>query len=414
MTLNEKLEISQKLQKHHYLFRSFWDIGDPIVGKFEDLDTAAITFNEDGDSINLLINEDFWKSLNEHTKLFLICHEMLHIVLKHGFRFKHYFKTEDFSTMNIAADVVINEMLVSGFGFNRYALDIKLATEGCWMNTIFKNDKSVREEESTEYYFNKLKDNKPTQTPYSIDKHMVLSDAQQQGLQKQLEESGVLSNIDKSFINNIPDSCKPDVAAGDGLGGWISIKAPIKRRSKWETVIKKWESFYRKEDIQIFERWERVNPRYSHILSESTHLPTEHRVFDDYLVKDKIDVYFFLDTSGSCINLANRFFKAARSLNPKKFNIRLFCFDTAVTETTITSNKVQGGGGTNFGIIENRIQNIIKSENKKYPHAVWIITDGYGTNVVPEKPEKWYWFLSSDYRNYIPKKSKVYKLSDFE
>jgi predicted metal-dependent peptidase len=414
MNIEDKLEIAQKLQKHHYLFRSFWDIGNPIVGKFEDLDTAAITFNEQGDSLNLLINEEFWQSLNADTRLFLICHEMLHVVLRHGFRFKHYFKTEDFSTMNIAADVVINEMLISGFGFNRYALDTKLANEGCWMNTVFKNDNNIRRDESTEYYFNKLKTNTPLQNLYSIDKHLILTDEQQTNIQKQLEDSGVLDNIDNSFIDNIPKSCKSDVIAGYGLGKNISIKAPFRRKAKWETIIKKWESFYKKEDIHHFERWDRINPRYSHILSDNTHLPSEHRVLDEHLVKDKIDVYFFLDTSGSCINLADRFFKAARSLNPKKFNIRLFCFDTVVKETNIISNNIYGGGGTNFGIIENKIQSIMKTENKKYPHAVWIISDGYGTTVVPEKPEKWYWFLSSDYRNYIPKKSKVYKLSDFE
>lgn len=44
-----------------------------------------------------------------------------------------------------------------------------------------------------------------------------------------------------------------------------------------------------------------------------------------------------MDTSGSCFNLAERFFKAALTLNPKKFNVRLFCFDYYATETSLKS-----------------------------------------------------------------------------
>jgi predicted metal-dependent peptidase len=85
-----------------------------------------------------------------------------------------------------------------------------------------------------------------------------------------------------------------------------------------------------------------------------------------------------------------------------------------VEETSLKSNKIYGGGGTSFNIMENKIQSIMKSENKKYPKAVFVITDGYGNKVSPEKPEKWYWFLSANYTHYIPSQSKTYKLSDFE
>jgi len=415
MDILEKLDIAQKLQKHHYFFRSFWDIGNPIVDDFPDLDTAAITFDSDGNALNLLINRSFWNSLNEHTRLFLICHEMLHIILQHGVRFREYYNTEHFSKMNTAADVVINETLVNSFDFNRSELLQRLDDNGCWMDTIFKNRSDVLRDESTEYYFNRLKDdNIDTGGYFSIDKHTILTPDDAQKIQKHLIDSGVLGNICSDFLNKIPQSMKDDLPAGSGDGSWSTVDAVRKVKSKWETVIKKWESLHRKDTVESSERWERVNPRYSHIISNNIHLPTEHKVMDEYLVKDKLDVFFFLDTSGSCYSLKNRFFSAARSLNPKKFNIRLFCFDTRVEELDIKSNRVYGGGGTVFNIIENKIQQIIKSDGIKYPHAVWIITDGYGNAVTPEKPEKWYWFLSSDYTTCIPQKSKVFKLSDFE
>ena len=46
--------------------------------------------------------------------------------------------------------------------------------------------------------------------------------------------------------------------------------------------------------------------------------------------------------------------------------------------------------------------------------AVFVITDGYGDVFLPEKKKNWYWFLSEDAKNYIPKESKVFMLEDFE
>ncbi len=46
MDITEKLEIAKELQNHHYFFRAFWDIGEFVIGKFPDLPTAAIAFND--------------------------------------------------------------------------------------------------------------------------------------------------------------------------------------------------------------------------------------------------------------------------------------------------------------------------------------------------------------------------------
>jgi len=55
------------------------------------------------------------------------------------------------------------------------------------------------------------------------------------------------------------------------------------------------------------------------------------------------------------------------------------------------------------------------SKNKlNYPKAIFIISDGMGNSVKPQKPENWYWFLSVNCIRHIPKKSKFYNLSDFE
>lgn len=416
MNIEEKLEIAGKLQKYHYFFRSFWDIGTPVVGEFSDLSTAAISFDLKGEALQFLINKTFWESLNEETRMFLVCHEMSHIILQHGKRFVEYLGTKDCERMNRAADVVINEMLCDSFGFIRENLMDSLKKEGCWLNTVFEKVK-VESNESTEYYFNKLKeeDEDSERSFFSIDSHSVLSAEEAESLGEFLEKNGVLENIDSDFVDKLPVKEKEQLSrSAFGSGSWHTVNVKAKIKKKWESVIKKWENSIKKETINETERWERVNPRYSQIISNHIHLPTNSKVLDEYKDKNKIDVFFFLDTSGSCINLKDRFFKAAKSLDSKKFNIRLFCFDTRVFETTLESGRVYGGGGTSFSIIENYIQKIITSEKKKYPKAVFLITDGMGDKVTPEKPERWYWFLSLNYKYCIPPKSKTFMLSEYE
>jgi hypothetical protein len=205
--------------------------------------------------------------------------------------------------------------------------------------------------------------------------------------------------------------------AGLGTGDFVELqKRHVKKKKKWESVIKKWESKFKTEDRTIVERWDRINSRFFDLLSKSPliKLPTANVLYEETEEKTKIEVFFFLDVSGSCYDLKDRFYAAAKSLDTKKFNIRLFSFDDTVKELDIKRWRVYGGGGTSFSIIEREIQKIIKTEKlKKYPYT-WIITDGWGDPVKPQYPNKWFWFLSDNYKSYIPKESKVFMLKDFE
>lgn len=432
MNIDDKLEIAKKLQEYHYFFRAFWDIGTPVIVEDNSCPTAAIAFDDKGNALQFIINKNFWESLNPDSRMFVICHEMLHIVLNHGERFVECHNSPDFPKMNKAADVVINELLVSSFGFTRSFLDDRIGIEGCWLDTVFENDPAIKSNESTEYYFNKMPNDPPP--TFQLDQHIISQgtgnaddDAEaasegNQSIKDFIEASGILDKMSPDFLGKIPksvkDECKESggLLAGAGAGGSKhSINAKFRKKGKWETVIKKWENFLKTETIDQTERWERVSPRYSHVISDKISLPTNVYVFDEHKEKDKIDVFFFLDTSGSCIGLKDRFYTAARSLNPKKFNIRLFNFDTIVYDVDIKQNNAYGGGGTSFRIIESKIQDVMKKENRPYPKAVWIITDGYGDTVNPQNPSAWYWFLTPhSTEQYIHKTSKIFKLADYE
>jgi len=161
------------------------------------------------------------------------------------------------------------------------------------------------------------------------------------------------------------------------------------------------------------EQWVRINRRFALVDTELI-LPTEMEVEDVWEEKDRIRVDFYMDTSGSCIGMKDRFFKAAASLPEERFDVRLYCFDTRCYDTTLESKKMEGGGGTSFQCIEDDIQERCQKNGEKYPVAVFVLTDGYGDEISPEDPEAWYWFVTNGYYNYIPKESKKYNLDEFE
>lgn len=132
---------------------------------------------------------------------------------------------------------------------------------------------------------------------------------------------------------------------------------------------------------------------------------------------DRVKVWFFQDTSGSCMGYQERFFSAAASLPEDKFDLRLFCFDTRVYETTLASGKLYGFGGTSFVCIG---QEIMKQEED--PDLIFIITDGWGNAVNRadiQDHSKWHWFLtpygSEDYITRSGfKQDNIHQLSDYE
>ena len=89
-------------------------MGKPVFT--QDISTAAIKFNKNGDFLEFVFNYDFWKSLDANNKLFVICHEAMHVILNHGHRSKD---SENKNAANVAMDIVVNHLLIDRFGFIR-------------------------------------------------------------------------------------------------------------------------------------------------------------------------------------------------------------------------------------------------------------------------------------------------------
>lgn len=392
----EWLEISLALENHHAIFYKLWQMGKPELTT--EIDTAAVKFDREGNYFLFLFNPDFWESLDFYNKLFVICHECLHVILNHGVRIKD---TKNATVSNQALDIVVNHLLVDKFYFERNK--IKDWGDYCWADTVFP-DQKISHSESYEYYYNIFKktygDGSPLKITKTVDEHNFEFDVGE--VLKNIKE---LSDEEKrSLINSLGKN------AGEGGGGYsLLLLKSVKKKKKWESIIKKWSTSTLKQADFESEQWARLNRRLS-MLPQDMFLPSDMEIEEVQKTKDKIEVYFFLDTSESCWEYKTRFFYAAQSLSEKKFKIHLYCFDTLIKETTLESKRIYGGGGTSFKIINDFINKL-----PKQPDGVFVITDGYGDFINPQKPERWHWFLTKDNtKSFISKKCNFYELSEFE
>lgn len=420
------------LQKYHLIFKTFWELSDYRSSR--EIPSAAIVFERSGNPIKLIINPDFWNKLTFNDKLFVICHEMLHPIMDHGYRFNYLIgKGYSARQINIMNDIVINEMLFWHYGFKRsdlsdflndYIWTIERGHErGLW------KEPNIENYQSTEYYLNRMSE---AEIEYvGFDQHNfedwqdVMNTIINNGYSDLIGDlyERINKTINEDLTRNShtsePSSAEKSLQSRGISPGNLFKKyrlGRIKPKKKWETVLKKWAAGKVQWLDKERPRFERVDRRLQDLMNYSNaKMPAMLEIPVRSFPKNKIPIYFFLDTSGSCISYSERFFKAAATLDANHFNIKLYCFDTSVYKTTLKSGEVFGGGGTSFDIIEEEVQRSLKEgEITKYP-TVWILTDGAGNDVRPQKPEKWYWYLTENgIKNHIPTKSHVYDLAKFE
>lgn len=414
------LQISRELELHDSIFYYFWQLGKPKFTK--QIDTACVSFDNEGNFIQFLFNPDFWISSSHIKRKFIICHEILHVLFKHGKRMIG----KDPHLNNIAMDISINHTLINKFGFKK--TDIKGWEYLCFVDTVFKDSTNIPNNKNFEFYYKLLEEKyeeSNADNMGSLDNHSKIgnSDDNDSILEKfdefvsnsmtdeEIEKNSEL--LEKELENLSNDEKEKLAGQSKGFFEYILNKKKVITKKKWETIIRKWINKHLKVSLKQEESWLTQNKRFQAIETNFI-IPNENEDENLILEKHKLNVFFFLDVSGSCISLLDRFFNAANSIPKERFNIRIFTFDTNIREIDMKNKKIIVGGGTSFSIIEQYVQFLKNKEKINYPNAVFVMTDGYGNNVKPEKPENWYWFLSTNYKKFIPKTSKVFELSEFE
>lgn len=422
----ETREIADRLEMHDAIFSQLWQIGQQTFNS--EIPTACVSFDQIGQVISLEVNPTFWEDLNWTRKIFIICHEMLHVILEHGRRAKDS-KVQNRIANNVAMDVVVNELLVEGFGFKRKEVDKK--NELCWIDTIFPDRDDILSYGTFEYYLNKLPvvkcvcggagKGKPCKCPGKfggkvMDDHSKLpTDADIGDMLERAASKMSPEEREQTMQKMGQEGQATDSGQGQGRGteGGNLVKVMSKERPpkkrKWETVIKK---CLRKiasegpEETWVVSR----NRRMAGMFASKASLPTE--VDGEGHDTKRALVYFFLDTSGSCSGLAPRFWKLAASVPRDVFDLRLRCFDTQVFEISMEEGKLFGFGGTSFDILEKHIQKEINGG--RYPDGVFVVTDGYGNTVHPAQPKRWHVLNVTSAFGCFPKEINKYQLSEFE
>jgi hypothetical protein len=430
----EWLAILRQLERFHAVFYKLWKIGMPVFT--DQVETAAVHFKKGGDFVQFLFSPDYWLRCTAYERLFVICHEALHLILNHGVRTRD---AADKHATNIALDIVVNHLLVRSFGFERGR--IRNWRELCWVDTVFRQPdgrltahqgRPIPDDECFEHYLALIeKLAGPTSTSglpgadarvRTVDDHSGLGEVDTAEVIAWVEEG-----LSDEEIRHFEGLIQPASQGSDGAGGLWHVASGKKAKQKrpWESVINQWVRKRLRQRLTEVEQWARPGRRLR-LLPGGLFLPSEAEADRVSERKGKLKVRLYLDTSASCWHLKDRFFAAALSIPKDRFEVKLFCFDTRVVPTDLEGRVMCGGGGTSFRIIEEDIQRAMTEDRAEgrqgeYPDAVFVMTDGYGDRVQPARPERWYWLIdgATEYTfkgvvgRYVPPECSVFNLADF-
>lgn len=418
----EILNLAAKLEDYHRIFYTFVDsIADVYYS--DAISTAAIHFYKDSKPA-LLINRDFWERHNEREKLFIICHECLHVLLDHGLRNGLSVPGATPILVNKAQDITINEMIVDLFDYDRN--DFRDWKKYCWIDTCFEDPSKVLRNETFIYYL-KLLISQPNKdessdgnSPITLDSHEGLDDdgsfekqAAKDAKQKVAESLAEDLTADEleSVIKALPDTTLKAGTISSNLEAMLEKKKQ-RQKLKFARLVKKLKRSSMKEidfDVESFVKDDR---RFRDVASQpDTALPG--KVEKTRLQKDRLLTAIFMDISGSCMEYFKTFNDVANAFEAEKntFDIRLFAFDTAVFEIKL-GERIRVGGGTSFSIIEKKCLDLEK-ETGRYPDCVVIVTDGEGDKVTPTRPSRWIWLLTLfASKAFIPTGSRHWAIKD--
>ncbi len=421
-TDEEMLTVAASLEDYHKVFFTFWEMSSV---RFSDrIPTACVQFMPTGKP-EMLISETFWDSLNLRERLFVICHECLHVILNHGVRNGSEVPGATHALVNTAQDITINEMIVDLFGFNRD--DLREWKKYCWIDTCFDDPTVIKRNETFIYYLEMLVKNPkkdPSTMPSTVDVHPTPGTGDKPAGGDRVDLPNLDPDLLEDLLGQLADDltqeeiekmikASPDMRAGLA-GGNLRFELDEKRavkKMKFSSILKKLKRTRIKPVLVENDSFSREDRRYGS-LGRHVSLPGKHEGWKPS--RDKLLTLLFMDTSGSCTHMWPTFIDIGKMFMAEEdvFDLRSFIFGTSVVEILPGVKTVGGAGlGTNFGIIEEKVQEC-KAEYGKYPDCVVVVTDGDGTPVHPEAATRWVWLLTEGWnvRTYVPFASRSWTI----
>ena len=128
------------------LYAEMWYRFEPMVFS-DEAESAELEIHNN--NFRIVAHPKFWKKCNEHKQLFIICHEMCHVM------FSHWLINPKLNRelCNIAQDIQVNEFLMKTSFSKAKIVD----DDFCSIETVFRHkaDK-IKKRENYLYYYNIL------------------------------------------------------------------------------------------------------------------------------------------------------------------------------------------------------------------------------------------------------------------
>ena len=336
--------------------------------------TAAVGFKSG--KIALYVNENFFlKELRSMTeRVAVIKHETLHIIFKHLFRMKT--KTYDNQLFNIAADIVVNQLIAP------WKLPDSAVTLETFPELKLPKDKSV------EWYYENLKKNASKDPEYKkrlieISEQGTHSDHKMWGENENFSMEVVETEVDRMIIQAKDRTPRKDHGTIP-LGIKSLIQSIIEKRNPqidWKRALKLFSSTSRR--TRVYHTMKRFSKRFG------TRPGIKIKRFQKLAVA--------IDTSGSInIDDFNTFFSEIHSMWKFGAEVHVLECDADVQKKYSyrgrTPEFVHGGGGTSFDPV---FEHIRSNRFERYDGCIYL-TDGYAPEPKIKPPCKVFWCITKD------------------
>lgn len=224
--------------------------------------------------LKMIIGVDFFKNLTEEQRIFVLKHELAHIILGHLADERRGDK-EDAQIWNIAKDTAIHEIITEAKTLFPKEDDIKPCTVESLRKMIDNND--IRNNETSEYYFNflkQLKDElKEKLKDYKFDEHNLDGD------------QPVDPDLAKALTVGLLEKAKERVGAGNcPHDAELTIDKFKKSKYNWRAALRRYTAS--QVDCDIRNTRNKRNKRYGFMV------PGKRKKFQPKVVT-------IVDTSGS-------------------------------------------------------------------------------------------------------------------
>ena len=376
--------------------------------------TAAVSWDKERKQIRFEFNETFASGLTDAEFAFVVGHEAMHLAICHIFlisnRIERIRKNSTLSDKdksvqcntfmmkaNIAADCVVNDSLVNIYKLAPQLVDMAVygkKTVGFDCHNLSMEEVYQLLPEVKSYVFDVHDWDSFLDANGKVDKDFA--DKIRGFIERNLNNSA-LSDKENQQLQNAADTFQDTQQAGTApLGQRRPVIKVSRNYVNWNRLILDLVDAKKQED-----KWSRPNRKLMSCWPEI--------ILPRFEPQEIEHVFVALDASGSINQDQLSMFVDVVRNSPKRFKIDAVTFDTRCYSFDILKEDPQGGGGTNFQIIQEYIQKTYK----KHPKCIVVLTDGHGTPVHPKFPDRWVWLLTENSSDVYCKNMKHHLLKDF-